>query len=70
MENLIKALTIFLEYGNKQHPTHCEHDVLYVDIDPEDVSEADIDTLGKLGFQPGGDGEYEGGFYSFTFGSC
>lgn len=31
MEDLIKALLIFLKYGNKQYPTSCEHDILYVD---------------------------------------
>ena len=31
MEDLIKALLIFLKYGNKQCPTSCEHDILYVD---------------------------------------
>jgi hypothetical protein len=34
VENLIKALQIFLKYGNPDNPTHCEHDVLTVVIDP------------------------------------
>jgi hypothetical protein len=51
MENLIKALQIFLKYGNPRNPTHCEHDVLYIcGINPVDVSEADKLELDTLGF--------------------
>lgn len=51
MENLIKALQIFLKYGNPENPTHCEHDMLYIcGIDPDEVSEEDKDELDKLGF--------------------
>lgn len=41
MEDLIKALQIFLKYGNPRNPTHCEHDVLTVYINPEVVSDED-----------------------------
>lgn len=50
MEDLIKALQIFLKYENKMYPTYCEHDVLYVDIDPSVVSDEDKKTLDELGF--------------------
>lgn len=51
MENLIKALQIFLKYGNPDNPTHCEHDCLWIcGIDPSDVSEEDIEKLDELGF--------------------
>lgn len=50
MEDLIKALLIFLKYGNKQYPTSCEHDILYVDIDPSVVPDEDKKTLDELGF--------------------
>jgi hypothetical protein len=51
MEDLIKALQIFLKYGNPRNPTCCEHDVLYIcGIDPADVSEADKLELDTLGF--------------------
>lgn len=65
MEDLIKALQIFLKYGNPYAPTHCEHDVLHVAIDPDKVSDEDKAELDKLGFHPS---EY--GFDSFRFGSC
>lgn len=52
MEDLIKALQIFLKYGNPAYPTNCSHDKLYVDIDPEKVSEEDIKALDELGFSP------------------
>lgn len=37
--NLIAALQIFLKYGDITYPTHCEHDVLMVCVDPESVSD-------------------------------
>ncbi len=48
MEDLIKALQIFLKYGNKNYPTFCEYDILYVDVDPSVVSVSEMvdDTHG------------------------
>lgn len=67
MENLIKALQIFLKYGNPEWPTHCEHDVLTIcGIDPDDVSDEDKKTLDELGFFEGD----EDAFQSFKFGSA
>ncbi len=67
MEDLIKALTILLKYGNPRRPTHCEHDELTIssEIDPRKVSEEDLEELGDLGFKV--EGDY---FCSFRFGSC
>lgn len=67
MEDLIKALQIFLKYGNPYNPTNCSHDELFVDIDPELVSEEDKKTLDKLGFFPN---DELNGFSSYRFGSC
>lgn len=51
MEELIKALQIFLKYKNNKYPTHCEHDVFaVVGISEEEVSEEDKSKLDKLGF--------------------
>ena len=66
MEDLIKALQIFLKYGNPDYPTYCNRDELWVDIEPEKVSEEDLEMLKSLGFFPSED---ESGFYSFRFGS-
>ena len=66
MEDLIKALQIFLKYGNPQYPTHCEHDRLSVCISENDVSEEDKEELSNLGFTP----DEHGNFSSFRFGSC
>jgi len=66
MSDLIKALQIFIKYGDPYAPTHCEHDVLTVCINPEDVSEQDKLELDKLGFFVG---EYDC-FQSFRFGSA
>jgi len=69
MEDLIKALQIFLKYGNPNNPFHCEHDYLYVDISVDLVSEEDLKALDELGFFP--DSEYDSdGFGSFKYGSC
>ena len=67
MKDLIKALQIFLKYGNPDYPTHCEHDIMYISgIEPEEVSAEDIKELDKLGFFIE---EEFGGFASFKFGS-
>ena len=52
MENLIKALTIMLQYGNPEYATHCIHDNLLIncEINPDIVSPHDLDQLEKLGF--------------------
>lgn len=65
MDELIKALQLFRKYGNPRRPTHCEHDVLHVCIDPESVSDEDKAALEQLGFFPDDDG-----FKSFRFGSA
>jgi hypothetical protein len=69
MSDLIKALQIFLKYGDPYAPTHCSHDKLTVAIDPADVSQEDKDKLKELSFVP--DPESGGiDFYSYRFGSC
>lgn len=68
MEDLIKALQIFLKYGNPKYPTNCEHDQLTItEIEPSKVSDEDKAELEKLGFECD---EEEGYFYSFRFGSA
>lgn len=68
MSNLIKALQIFLKYGNPNHPTHCEHDCLYIcGIDVDKVSDKDKQELASLGFFI--DSE-NGCFMSFRYGSA
>lgn len=70
MENLIKALQIFLKYGNPDYPTHCEHDILTIsnEIDPSVVSEEDKKTLYDLGFYISEEYGVEQ-FYSHRYGS-
>jgi hypothetical protein len=69
MDKLIKALQILLKYGNPAYPTHCEHDVLRVLIDPKDVSETDLAELQALGFSPS-DENGDRCFKSFRYGSA
>lgn len=52
MKDLIEALQIFLKYGNPRNPTHCEHDVILVCINPSIVSEEDTKRLAALSFDP------------------
>jgi hypothetical protein len=68
MDDLIKALHIFRKYTDKKYPTGCEHDVLYVYVDPADVSDEDIKELDKLGFYINDDIGYC--FSSCRFGSA
>lgn len=66
ISKLIEALNIFIKYGDPDNPTHCEHDVLYIMIDPNDVTEEDKERLDKLGFFPND----IDGFSSYRFGSA
>lgn len=66
MEDLIKALQIFLKYGNPTYPTNCSHDELQISIDSKLISQEDLELLKNLSFNPNEDG----GFSSFRFGSC
>ena len=66
MKDLIKALQILSNYGNPQWPTHCEHDVLHVNIEFDLVSPEDIGELNELGFFESDHGT----FMSYRFGSC
>jgi len=66
MADLIEALTILMKYGNLSFPTACEHDVLYILVDPDVVSGEDITHLEQLGLLV--DTEL-GCFYSFKYGS-
>lgn len=45
-----EAFTIFAKYTDDTYPTHAEHDVLYVHVDGEKVSEEDKEKLAQLGF--------------------
>ena len=61
----------YIEPGSHQdnYPFNCGHDVLWVNVDPEKVSIEDGARLEELGFMVGTD-DFEGGFYSFKYGSC
>ncbi len=69
MRDLIEALTIFTKYGDPACPTHCEHDVLTVMIDPALVSREDKARLKELGFTEGSEFS-DGVFSSWRFGSA
>ncbi len=68
MEQLIKALQIFLKYGNPDYPTHCEHDILMImGIEEDEISDEDKKELDELGFF--WSGEYDC-YASFRYGSA
>lgn len=50
MKDLLEAFTIFAKYTNRAHPTCCEHDVLYVLVDPATVIPEDRTRLAALSF--------------------
>lgn len=68
MSDLIKALQIFVKYGDPYSPLNCSHDTLWVDINPELVRAEDKAELDELGFFVSE--EDAGGFTSYRFGSC
>jgi len=68
MSDLIKALQIFLKYGDHKWPTCCSHDQLAImEIEPEKVSDEDKKILNDLGFFVCEEDEC---FISFRFGSA
>lgn len=67
MKDLIKALQIFLKYGNPEHPIDCEPGVLIVEIEPTKVTREDKKELQTLGFNVEKKEDY---FYSYKYGSC
>lgn len=67
MEDLIKSLQIFLKYGNPKYPSCCEHDVMYIHINYDIVSEEDKIELDKLGFHEDKENNM---FKSYRYGSC
>lgn len=67
MNDLIEALQIFAKYNNDYAPTHCEHDVLYVAVNPYIVGCPDIERLQDLGFVRDYTTDM---FKSYRFGSC
>lgn len=67
MNDLIEALQIFAKYTNDKYPTACEHDVLYVLVDPSLVSVEDTSKLETLGFSAD---TAEECFHSFRYGSA
>ena len=66
MKDLIEALTIFSKYTDEEYVTCCEHDVLYVIVDPAIVSAEDKARLNALGFIPSRNDT----FLSYRYGSC
>lgn len=68
MEDLIKALQIFLKYKNSKYPTQCEHDQLSImDISLDMILEEDIKELEQLGFLWS---DSDDCFISFKYGSA
>jgi len=69
MNDLIKALMIIEKY-NHDFRTFCAHDILCIcGVEPEEVSEEDIDLLEEFGFFVGEDCG-ETALQSFRWGSC
>ena len=67
VKDLLEALTLFAKYTSDDHPTCCEHDMLYVLVDPAAVSAEDCVRLDVLGFTAQ---ESDGNFRSSRFGSA
>lgn len=63
---LIEAFTILRRYDNPTRPTHCEHDELWVLVDPDQVAVEDRVRLHNLGFVADDDNTFK----SYRFGSA
>lgn len=74
LAELVDALTLLRDHANPDPtwPTHCEHDVLVVLVDPETVPDDVKARLKAMGFEHGPH-EASGDipcFYSFRYGSA
>ena len=67
MKDLLEALTIFAKYTDAAYPTCCEHDELYVLVDPAKVTAEDRVRLDALGFVAQ---DHDQNFISNRFGSA
>lgn len=67
MQDLIESLQILSKYAEPEYPTNCEHEELFIDVNPELVSKEDKSRLEELGFNVSHEHE---GFTSYKFGSC
>ena len=63
-KELAEVMTIFAKYSEEGYMLGAEHDVIYVYVNPEKVSEEDIKRLDELGFHADTD-DLEN-FYHFT----
>lgn len=70
MDDLIKAFEIvrpyMSEYGTK-YPTHCRHYIMYLNVDPDKISEEDLKLLDDLSFVRDSESDM---LVSHRFGSC
>lgn len=73
LSTLIESLKILRTYSNPSYPTHCEHDILMVCIDPNTVSVAHRQRLTDLGWhynlKPTNCEIGDPCFYSYAYGS-
>jgi len=71
MDDLIEALNLVRPYMGDyglEYPTGCEHDVLWLNVDPTKIPEDVMARLFDLSFLP--DSDYAGSLVSYRFGSC
>lgn len=65
---LAEVMTIAAKYLKEDDfPTHCEHDVIWLCVDPSEVSDEDRSRIEELGFFACED---EDCFKSYKFGSA
>jgi len=58
-ERLAEAFGIFARYTPVQFPVVCDHEVMYVLVDPDEVSVDDLYRLDELGFEIHDDRSFE-----------
>lgn len=56
MDDLIRALNIFMKYGDE---TYSEDDIIYINVRNHSISDDDIKELNELGFTVDEDDDFE-----------
>lgn len=71
MDDLIEALNLVRPYMTDyqvKYPTGCEHDVLFLNVNPDALPHSVLERLDELSFRP--DYDYADSLTSHKFGSC
>jgi hypothetical protein len=52
LKEFAEAILILSKYTDKKYAISCSHEIIIVQVSPDDVSDEDIDRLKKMSFYP------------------